>query len=607
MGVRRSWRLLLFTLAACILGYYGPEGKLSFHILTGSVVTAVLLSVPIGLLPRRISLALQIVVGEAVIFVCLVDVYCQIHLLSGINPNLFKLVFLTDMREASEFVDAYLRPEIIANWRIILLLLLSLLLPVSMVPAVVRAVKKRFSQVRLSQMMRRVIICVGGCCTLVSLALEAVPMCHFLQFFSADSDAMTTEGLIFRRYHEEVSTPVHRILQAWSATVQSRTTLESIRRVTVTAQIDSCSHRSPHIVLVIGESYNKHHSSLYGYALPTAPHQQERQAAGELFAFDDVVTPWNITSNVFLNMFSTWNSTSERSISEYPLFPILFRKAGYEVTFFSNQYVMKGLHKTSTNQAGYFFLSNAELCDALFDYRNERAYAHDMKFLRMFEDFRDGYGNKSRGIKGKRKKRRGLTYGKTIDDKRPKLEIIHLVGQHFDYKSRYPAEQGRFTDKDVLNRSLTKEERQTVMHYDNATCYNDAVLNRILSLYEDEETIVVFVADHGEEVYDDQHVMGRLFQTPTWQQAHNEFEVPMWIWCSAKYQAQHPDVVESIKRALHRPFLTDDLPQLLFSLAGIHSQWTDDERNVLSDKYKTKQRIIAGEVDYDALKKGRGK
>ena len=60
MGVRRSWRLLLFTLAACILGYYGPEGKLSFHILTGSVVTAVLLSVPIGLLPRRISLALQI-------------------------------------------------------------------------------------------------------------------------------------------------------------------------------------------------------------------------------------------------------------------------------------------------------------------------------------------------------------------------------------------------------------------------------------------------------------------------------------------------------------------------------------------------------------------
>lgn len=101
--------------------------------------------------------------------------------------------------------------------------------------------------------------------------------------------------------------------------------------------------------------------------------------------------------------------------------------------------------------------------------------------------------------------------------------------------------------------------------------------------------------------------MGRLFQTPTWQQAHNEFEVPMWIWCSAKYQAQHPDVVESIKRALHRPFLTDDLPQLLFSLAGIHCQWTDDERNILSDKYKTKQRIIAGEVDYDALKKGRGK
>ncbi|MBQ0023349.1 MAG: phosphoethanolamine transferase [Prevotellaceae bacterium] len=603
IGVRRSWRLLLFTLTACILGYYVPEGKLSFHCFTASVATTVLLSLPIGLLPRYIRMALQFIVGEAVIFVCLVDVYCQIHLLSGITPHLFTAVFLTDMREASEFFQTYLKPDIIENWRILLLLSFIVLLPLSMIPPIGQALYKQVAKIQIKKRTRSIITILMGCCAVISIALEAVPMYHFLQFFSPDCDPQDTEGLIFRRYHEEVSTPIHRILQAWSATIQSKTMLASIELATLNAQIDSCSYRSPYIVLVIGESYNKHHSSLYDYALPTTPLQEKRQAAGELFVFDDVVTPWNITSNVFLNMFSTWNCSSELSISECPLFPALFRRAGYEVAFFSNQYVMRGLHKTSTNQAGFFFLTNMTLCDTMFDYRNEKAYGSDLKFLKIFEDYQNGNREKIKGIRGMHTRRRRHEDKNTVDNMRPKLDIIHLVGQHFDYKNRYPEGQGRFTDKDVLNRSLTKEERQTVMHYDNATHYDDMVLNKILSLYEDEDAVVVFVADHGEEIYDDQHVMGRLFQTPTWQIAHQEYEVPMWIWCSAKYQAQHGDVVECIKQALHRPLLTDDVSQLLFDLAGIQCHWRDDKRNVLSEKYEPKQRIIAGETDYDALKK----
>ena len=59
-----------------------------------------------------------------------------------------------------------------------------------------------------------------------------------------------------------------------------------------------------------------------------------------------------------------------KTIDHYPLFPILFKKAGYVVNFFSNQYIRKGFSKGATNQSGHFFLADSELSDSLFSYRN---------------------------------------------------------------------------------------------------------------------------------------------------------------------------------------------------------------------------------------------
>lgn len=416
-------------------------------------------------------------------------------------------------------------------------------------------------------------------CFIVALIAEAKPIYHFFQFFSSRSDAMNIESLIFRHYHEEIPLPLHRTLYSWAATSQSRELLKNIVETTHNSTVDSCSHLSPHIVLVIGESYNKHHSTLYGYIIPTTPYQQKHCDDGSMIVFQDVVSPWNITSNVFLCMFSTWNSESLEQMGNHPLFPVLFRKAGYNVSFFSNQYVMHGFRKSSTNQAGFYFLANSELCDELFDYRNPKAYGLDMRAVHEFADYK--------------MRRENPPYT---------LDIIHLIGQHFDYSSRYPQGEPFFSTKDIKRDDLDEKAKRVVMHYDNATHYNDKVVEEILSLYEDEEAIVIYVADHGEEVYDDTNVFGRLFQTPTWSIAHQEFEVPMWIWCSDKYRERHAETVNAIKESKLRPFLTDDLPQLLFGLADLNSRWRDNTRNILSDKYIHKKRLIAGEVDYDTLK-----
>lgn len=506
--------------------------------------------------------------GESFIAICLVDCYCQEFLHSPITPQLLTTVLLSDAHETHEFLSSFIGFNVIFRWRITLQLLLAVLLPVFLfpqwhIPSICK--KRKFKYTWMTVLS----LCV---------ACEIPAIYKFSQLFMQKKNLESMEGLIFRRYHEQTPTPLHRIVFAYFASVQSKQVLGEIKHTTLLAEIDSCTYTSSHIVLVIGESYNKHHSSLYGYQLLTTPLQQQRMKRKELFMFTDVVTPWNITSNVFLDMFSLWEQGNKLHISNYPLFPILFQRAGYEVTFFSNQYLLKGFRKGATNQAGHFFLADVELSDSLFSYRNRKSSKYDLGLIGQLEQCL------------KKKDRPSYT-----------LDIVHLVGQHFDYSARYPHSQSPFSLNNYKERELNRNAKQILMHYDNATRYNDMVLDRLLSLYEDEEAIVLFVADHGEEVYDELPTHGRLFQEPTSIQAKNEFEVPMWIWCSGSYKNHHPDIVSTICASTSKPFLTDGIPQVLLFLAGIKCEWVDEHKNLLDSLFQPKKRIIGGNMDYESL------
>lgn len=156
------------------------------------------------------------------------------------------------------------------------------------------------------------------------------------------------------------------------------------------------------------------------------------------------------------------------------------------------------------------------------------------------------------------------------------LDIIHLISQHFDYSKRFPQSQAKFSVDGYADRAISDEAKRVVMHYDNATRYDDMVLDSLLSLHGQDEAVVVFLADHGEEVYDDLPVHGRLFSELTAAMATQEYEVPIWIWCSESYQMRHREVVSAIKAAQDKPFVTARLPHLLLALAGIACQWSAD-------------------------------
>lgn len=571
----RCRRMLFVCLAGCLL-CIDAEADFTIHTLTAPIATVLLLCMATVWIPRVARGVVQVLLGWGVLAVCLLDCYCQLFLGSPVTPQIMTTILETDTREAHEFLSVFVGFKVFLKWRILSLVILVLLLPTLYIPALRRKAKTYWSKVVGVR-----VTMIGLVVSVLCVAVEVGPAVRYISIFNPHADQTDTEGAIFGKRHRAVPTPLHRALFAWHTARQSQHTFEGFSQLTYEAQVDSVSHRTPHLVLIIGESFNKHHASLYGYPLPTTPRQEARREKGELTVFTDVVSPWNITSSAFLHLFSVNRKGVDKRIGECPLFPVLFRRSGYRVSFFTNQFVLRGFFRGPTNQAGHFFLSDRRLSDTLFDYRNQHKSHFDIDLVHQVERWRAGQPN--------------TAYT---------LDIIHLMGQHFDYGERYPAKETHFTGADYSGRILDSEGRHVVMHYDNATLYNDRVVDSILALYESEEAVVIYLSDHGDEVYDELPVQGRQFRQPGVVEARNEFEVPLWIWYSPSYRQRHPEVVELIHKAADKPLMSDNVSQILLWLAGIESTWTDEAQNPLLPAYRGRKRIIAGSVDYDEIMNG---
>ena len=144
------------------------------------------------------------------------------------------------------------------------------------------------------------------------------------------------------------------------------------------------------------------------------------------------------------------------------------------------------------------------------------------------------------------------------------------------YKQRYPSDRRYFhaDDYNQQRSDLNVSERSVLAHYDNAILYNDSIVNQIVKRFKNQDAIVIYMPDHGEECYEGNRgfICRKHSAAIDYDLARFEFEIPFWVYCSKKYIANHPEVFREIKAAKNRRFMTDALPHMLLYLAGIHNE-----------------------------------
>lgn len=361
-------------------------------------------------------------------------------------------------------------------------------------------------------------------------------------------------------------TPIHRLLVSGKGVVdgiREQKTINEYRKSHV-VRLTKEGDKIKNVVFVIGESLNRDHMSLYGYPLKTTPALDLLR--GNIFKYEDVISSSPSTFVSINNMFSFAGNNPSSSGLWYQkgLLPDIMKAAGYRTYWISNQTTP---------------LLSDDICDVVV-YRDKE----------VAEELKDGlYDEQLLPIL-----KDSIS---PSDDMR--FVVVHLWGSHFTYKKRYPSEYSVFSAKNEI-KGKTEEQKQCIAEYDNSVLYNDYIVSSIIRFFQEEESLIIYVSDHGEEVYDFRNFAGRYPDKVT----RYMLEIPMLVYVSDSLKNRYPGLSSRIVKSLDRPYMTDDIIHTILDLTGIHTFYYDSTKSVVNDCYdETRTRLVNG-VDYDAYLKG---
>lgn len=322
---------------------------------------------------------------------------------------------------------------------------------------------------------------------------------------------------------------------------------ESEARYDVKVLNDSC----PNVILILGESFDKQHSSLYGYDKLTNPLLGKRVTDGTMVVFKNVKSSAPITHKSLRQMFSLSETLNDSLWHHKPLLISALRKSGYKTFWLSNQ---PGTSLYDNSQ-----IQLAELSDSSFftvNQLNSRNQSHDEVLLKPFKDYIDKY-----------------------DFEKPLYVTVHLTGSHFQYSKRYPPKFKKFSEGDYLSRP--ENQREKLSTYDNSLLYNDFVVDSLLRIADKIDAIVIYLSDHGQNLfYTNPNIAGHgsendkaSFEAAT--------HIPFLIYATPKFRAKHPEFLENIRKFTTDSFETKYYMNTILDMLSIRINGYDTEKQSL--------------------------
>ena len=309
-------------------------------------------------------------------------------------------------------------------------------------------------------------------------------------------------------------------------------------------------------VLIMGESCNRNHLSLYGYHRPTSPKLTKRN---DILCFTDVITPYSITLNAILN------SLTEKNM-DYPVATDscihaldVYRSAGFTTYWLSNQSPIGVWDNAIFNFAKIadhpIFVNHA----ANSSFESTQLAVYDESLLPVLNHI----------LKNDTAKRKWI--------------VLHLMGSHSRYDKRYPALYAHF-------KGGKDKKQRTIDAYDNSILYNDALIDSIFSLlalyassHPQTRVHAIYLSDHGENVYDEGENAGHDYADTI---PYANVEIPFVLWLSRQDTLQDTAFYHQVQSRLSWPFMSDDLFHLLLDLDHIYTPCFKPERSLFHPSYQ---------------------
>lgn len=120
-------------------------------------------------------------------------------------------------------------------------------------------------------------------------------------------------------------------------------------------------------------------------------------------------------------------------------------------------------------------------------------------------------------------------------------------------------------------------------------------MNQIIEQVKNFDAIVIYISDHGENVYDEKDYAGHDEINPS----RSMIEIPFVIWTSESFRTNHSELEKKFSAAVDKPFMTDDMIHFLLDMMKIETPNFKENFSPLSENYNSeRQRIYSGKI-YD--------
>lgn len=330
------------------------------------------------------------------------------------------------------------------------------------------------------------------------------------------------QGPVFERLPLSIYSSASQYIENRGEIAAERTAFEN---VPAQSSADSMT-----LVFVIGESLRADHLQLNGYQRTTTPRLASET---NLVSFPRMRTIPYFTHTSVPYIMSRADSLNQTLGYSEPSFITLFRKAGFNTSWLSNQ------------DSGFAYLYFMHEADTLINLDNGRSPYTFSKWLDA--DLLPHFTN-------------------LIDspDYTRQLLVLHTIGSHWWYPTHYTDMETVFKPE-VRSRVISEVTAQEMINsYDNTIVATDRFLHSVIDKLRNRTALLIFISDHGEALGED----GHFLHADDYAALHNP---ACFVWWSDTYANRYPHLIEALKDNSTKPFLTDALFHTALEAAQINT------------------------------------